>query len=247
MSTKATRHHRETIYNSKVAARSLLNTPSMGILEPIPPGLRKSKFKEFARLYFYDHKHNDSCPTNFDGQYVNPKGLFPDSDPYNIYNHFKKFALTEYGSAVVNKMLKEKNKYKGFKIYRGSLGSTAKGASAGLDGVVFPHKFPKYEFFPVGGQKVDPMAIIFHELGHTKVFNVKKEKGIYHERDVVIQYENPVRKKNGYEMRYVYFNGSETINIISRDKKQGEWTFNAENPAELVKPGSAKAYKPGMP
>lgn len=214
----------------------------MAVEETIPQAMRLNKFKEFADLYFYKHKHNESCPTDFDGKFTLPGNLVADSDKYNIYNVFKKYAMTNYGSIVINKMLKNKNKYKGFKIYRSGQGSTAKGASAAPDGIAFPHRFPMVEHFPVGGQKVDPLAIISHEFGHTVVFNPEMKSGIQHERDVVIQYENTVRKINGYEMRYVYFNGKETINIITGKTKAGKWTFDKNDPSKLVPIGSTETY-----
>ena len=242
MENIATKHHRESIYYKNIASRSLHNTEIMGVAETIPYPLRLNKFKEFEGIYFYSHSHDKSCESNFDGQFVYPGNLLPNNDKFNVYNTFKKFALTPYGSIIINKMLKNKGDYKGFKIYRSGQGSTAKGASAAPDGIAFPYRFPQIEYFPVGGQKVDPLAIISHEFGHTTVFNPKMKSGIQHERNVVIQYENTVRKINGYEMRYVYFNGSETINIITGKTKTGKWTFHKEDPSKLVPIGSDEAY-----
>lgn len=242
MSNKASKHYRESIYFKKLAPRSLLNTEIMAVAEAIPEALRIKKFKEFADIYFYKHKHNESCPTDFDGKFTLPGNLSENSDNFNVYNVLKKYAMTNYGSIVINKMLKNKEKYKGFKIYRNGQGSTAKGASAAPDGIAFPYRFPMVEYFPTGGQQVDPLAIISHEFGHTIVFNPEMKSGIQHERDVVIQYENTVRKINGYEMRYVYYNGQETINIISGKTKTGKWTFHKEDPMQLVPIGSKEAY-----
>lgn len=214
----------------------------MSITDAIPEGLRESKFVEFSQRHFSDHTHTNSCPTNFNDQYTGAAGVFEDKNKYNIYNVFKTFSLTRYGSVIINEILKNPDKYKEFKIYRGSLGSTSSGSSAAFDGIVFPHQFPKFAQFPTGGQKIDPLAIILHEFGHTMVFNPSSKQGIQFERYVVINYENTVRKINGYEMRYIYFNGVETINIITGQTKLGKWAFNKEDPTELVEIGSKEAF-----
>ncbi len=82
--------------------------------------------------------------------------------------------------------------------------------------------------FPVGGQEVDPIAIIHHEFCHTKYGNFDPAYDTNHWRNelyIVRNCENPLREANGYEPRRSYFQSSEnlTINIITGRVREGRW------------------------
>lgn len=63
--------------------------------------------------------------------------------------------------------------------------------------------------FPASNELVDPFAIISHELGHTRYGDPASAGTLLGEARTVELYENPVRIRDGYEPRALYF---ESIN-----------------------------------
>lgn len=61
------------------------------------------------------------------------------------------------------------------------------------------------ERFPASNEWVDPFAIISHELGHTRYGDPASAGSIQGEANTVTRYENPVRIRNGYLPRELYF------------------------------------------
>jgi len=59
--------------------------------------------------------------------------------------------------------------------------------------------------FPASNELVDPMAIISHELGHTRYGDPASGGTLLGEARTVELYENPVRVRNGFEPRVLYF------------------------------------------
>ncbi len=59
--------------------------------------------------------------------------------------------------------------------------------------------------FPASNELVDPFAIISHELGHTRYGDPASGGNLVGEARTVELYENPVRVRNGYEPRALYF------------------------------------------
>lgn len=59
--------------------------------------------------------------------------------------------------------------------------------------------------FPASNELVDPFAIISHELGHTRYGDPASGGTLLGEARTVELYENPVRVRNGYEPRALYF------------------------------------------
>ncbi|MEW5787668.1 MAG: hypothetical protein AB1899_07425 [Pseudomonadota bacterium] len=59
--------------------------------------------------------------------------------------------------------------------------------------------------FPSSDELVDPHAIISHEFGHTRYGDPASAGSLLGEARTVERYENPVRVKNGYEPRALYF------------------------------------------
>jgi hypothetical protein len=63
------------------------------------------------------------------------------------------------------------------------------------------------ERFPASNERVDPFAILSHELGHTRYGDPASAGSLQGEANTVTRYENPVRIRNGYPPRALYFVG----------------------------------------
>ncbi len=72
--------------------------------------------------------------------------------------------------------------------------------------------------FPASEELVDPFAIISHELGHTRYGDPASGGTLLGEARTVELYENPVRVRNGYEPRALYF---ERTNQHGLEAKKG--------------------------
>lgn len=59
--------------------------------------------------------------------------------------------------------------------------------------------------FPSSNELVDPHAILSHEFGHTRYGDPASGGSLLGEARTVERYENPVRVRNGFEPRSVYF------------------------------------------
>ncbi|MDD5388083.1 MAG: hypothetical protein PHD37_01970 [Gallionellaceae bacterium] len=59
--------------------------------------------------------------------------------------------------------------------------------------------------FPSSDELVDPHAILSHEFGHTRYGDPDSSSSLLGEARTVELYENPVRVRNGYEPRTLYF------------------------------------------
>ncbi|MDP2834685.1 MAG: hypothetical protein Q8Q28_15570 [Pseudomonadota bacterium] len=59
--------------------------------------------------------------------------------------------------------------------------------------------------FPSSDELVDPHAILSHEFGHTRYGDPDSSSTLLGEARTVELYENPVRQRNGYEPRALYF------------------------------------------
>jgi hypothetical protein len=59
--------------------------------------------------------------------------------------------------------------------------------------------------FPSSDELVDPHAILSHEFGHTRYGDPDSAGTLLGEARTVERYENPVRERNGYEPRTLYF------------------------------------------
>lgn len=114
--------------------------------------------------------------------------------------------LTSTGELTVD------GEFEGYQAFRISCGEVAQG---GPNGIFLPASFP--EHFKYSGQEVHPLAIVHHEMGHTKYGTpaqasdiVTDEHGsrysVEHELEIVRQFENPVRELHGYAPRTSYTN-----------------------------------------
>lgn len=59
--------------------------------------------------------------------------------------------------------------------------------------------------FPASNQMVDPHAILSHEFGHTRYGDPASAGSLVGEAATVERYENPVRLRNGFDPRTVYY------------------------------------------
>ena len=59
--------------------------------------------------------------------------------------------------------------------------------------------------FPTSSELVDPHAVLSHEFGHTRYGDPASAGTLLGEARTVERYENPVRVRNGYEFRVLYF------------------------------------------
>lgn len=59
--------------------------------------------------------------------------------------------------------------------------------------------------FPASNQMVDPHAILSHEFGHTRYGDPESAGNLVGEAITVERYENPVRVRNGFDPRTVYY------------------------------------------
>lgn len=59
--------------------------------------------------------------------------------------------------------------------------------------------------FPASSELVDPLAILSHEFGHTRYGDPASAGSLEGEARTVANYENPVRLRNGFEPRTVYY------------------------------------------
>lgn len=199
----------------------------LGIIDSgkVPPMRdRVSNFEKFVQENFSSTEHS------FDA--INP---WP-TNKTNIkaYKLLQEYSGTSYGAVMIKRVLQD-NKKVGMKRFSVRLDDN-KTANANTHFISFPSDFPLKEYFP-GGEKIDPLAVIHHEFGHTRFFTQHTHTAlvsIHDERVVVINNSNPVRMLNKFEPRYTYYDGLETINIITGKKKPGRWSYDKADPRILV-------------
>ncbi len=85
-----------------------------------------------------------------------------------------------------------------FGAYHGP-GAVAQPAGIGLGDAGMKCQFPTSE------ELVDPHAVLSHEFGHTRYGDPDSAGTLLGEARTVERYENPVRVRNGYEPRTIYF------------------------------------------
>lgn len=197
----------------------------LGILntENVPPvSIRNSSFTKLVTENFNNLDDFDA---------VNPWPVIKATTA--AYKMLHEYALTPYGAVIVKRIL-EDNVRTGIKRFEIRLDDNST-ARAGTHWISLPSNFPLKEYFP-GGEKIDPLAVIHHEFAHTRFFtgNTKPAMvSIEDERIAVINNSNPARMFNKYEPRYTYFNGKETINIITGEKRSGRWSVNMQDPRKF--------------
>lgn len=142
----------------------------------------------------------------------------------------KEYANSDFGRPIVDRIIEDaqvavshgyltddgvltdEGVFEGYQPFRISCSSTAEG---GFSGIGLPSTFPKT--FRYSGEEIHPLAVVHHEMGHTKYGTpaqvsdiVTDEHGsryhVQHELEIVKKYENPVRESHGYSPRTSYTN-----------------------------------------
>jgi hypothetical protein len=72
--------------------------------------------------------------------------------------------------------------------------------------------------FPSSNELVDPMAILSHEFGHTRYGDPSSSADLIGEARTVELYENPVRERNGYPPRTIYFQRNDQGLLDARNR-----------------------------
>ncbi|MCA9780333.1 MAG: hypothetical protein KC800_26590, partial [Candidatus Eremiobacteraeota bacterium] len=142
----------------------------------------------------------------------------------------KEYSQTDFGAAMFSRVASDAleavedgmltndgevtidGQFEGYQPFRISCGQSGQG---GPNGIVLPASYP--EIFRHSGQTIHPLAIIHHEMGHTRyglpagpADIVTDEHGsryhVEHEMEIVRRFENPVREQYGYAPRTSYTN-----------------------------------------
>jgi len=201
-------------------------------LNPALMDNRGKNFKTFVEMYFYSGKDGGIDPLYDDDMHL-PIKLKRNSKGYKA---FERYARTDYGSAVIKEMISNQKKYPKFRVQQARFSQ----AKADRLGILLPPNFPSRLRFEIGGQKVFDLAIIHHEFAHTMLIRSKTAKKITIRDELwaVRKAENPVRLKrghSGYEPRYIYYNGKQTINIITGKSLPFQWTVSKYDPRIMIK------------
>lgn len=222
----------EELKTAICAPSAVLTAIGIADKKNIPPeGQRAINFKQIIKDNFL-REYN-----NFNDDYLYSWPRYG-SELLSAYKALQKYSHTPYGALIFRQILRD-NAIKGKEPFKIKLfdGSGAKGFT---NFIRLPSGFPLKEVL-ITGDKIDTLAIIHHEFGHTRYYKDhkhNKEVDIYDERDAVIYMENPVRFYNKNEPRYAYYNDNDenplTINIISKEVKAGKWAFDKNDPSKLV-------------
>jgi hypothetical protein len=156
------------------------------------------------------------------------------------YQALREYSRTPYGAVMIRNILQD-HKIPGRVPFKVRLFDERE--AAGLtDFIQFPSGFPLITVLKTG-DKVDPLATIHHEFGHTRYYSGHKRGelvSLQDEREAVIRMENPARMFNKNEPRYAYYNNNDkapmTINIITGEEKPGIWAFDKTDPSKLIVP-----------
>jgi len=205
-------------------------------LPSVNPGEYDSNFKKFVDKCFIKPSQSQGIAFSSPG-----------------YIAFEALSKTSYGAAVIKALLTNPD-YDSFLVGQGSTQETRAGDRVILIGAGFPFKSDKKRF-ETSRQLILPVAILYHELGHTRLFQEQSEgtHDLPHEAAIVKILENPIRMAAGYEPRYTYTNrlqeGSddksfETINVLSGKKLPGKRVIDKSEPAKLVSMTDPRGLKP---
>lgn len=214
----------------------------------VDPNLYFLNFHAFVKRYFLAV---GSTPAMVGMIPHGPQVLQPNSMGYHA---FKRYALTVFGSSMIDHMLQTPYN---FIVCEGVSASDARAdykqtdptctPSAinctydDLSKIFLPKKFPSQPFFPTTNQPVYDLAIIHHEFHHSGVWqNMQRyhqQVILQEERAAVIFAENPARLSANYEPRYCYYRNTDfTINIMTGEILPGNLTVNRYDIRQLVMP-----------
>lgn len=194
---------------------------------------RDHNFDKFVKQHFYVEK--DVYADYFNFSWRKETIIYQ-----KAYQTLKDYSKTPYGAVMIKKILFE------LRVPGRPLFQVRKDDSDGAKGstnfITFPSGFPLATVLETG-DKVDALAMIHHEIGHTRFTPGHKpgvEVSIQDERIAVIRRENPARMYNKNEPRYAYYNNDKdnkiTINIITGEFKAGIWATDKADPRKFIKP-----------
>ncbi|MBF2052693.1 MAG: hypothetical protein IGS03_04415 [Candidatus Sericytochromatia bacterium] len=199
--------------------------------ESLPdPASRLHNFERFGARHFPQR------PPDSDESDLNTYGPEPGMPVYDL---LKAYALTDYGALMIQRVLAQPNEPP-FVIK--AVPDTAPKAWNNI--IILPPDFPRSDArFAIGGQRVDPLAIIHHEFEHTRFGRFRHDENnlLEEENFAVREVENPVRILNGFEPRYTYTQldpaGQAVVSfsILQPERRQpGAWTFDPADPRQLI-------------
>ncbi len=160
------------------------------------------------------------------------------------YQAILDYAKTPYRAVMINHILRDHSML-GWERFRERFKVKLfdeRRAGGSTNSIRLPSGFPLLTVLQTG-DKVDPLAIIHHEFGHTRYYSGHrpgKDVTLQDERDIVIHRENPARMYNKNEPRYAYYNDNDdesnqrTINIITGEEKGGIHTTDKADPRILI-------------
>ncbi len=192
---------------------------------------RDHNFAKFVKQHFYVENDLFAATASFSW----PKtGIIY----LKAYKALQDYSKTEYGALTINKILME-HRMPGRVLFQVRLDDND-GAKGSTNYITFPSRFPLISVLETG-DTVDALAIIHHEMGHTRFFPGHKPGvavSIQDERIAVIHRENPARMYNKNEPRYAYFSPlfNQTINIITGEVKAGIMATDKADPRKFVNP-----------
>lgn len=143
------------------------------------------------------------------------------------YLELSKDPITEYSKFVdtISGNLSTDGEFEGYNLFKvyGYEGSGGQGQSGsiGLGNKGFKESF-------ITGEKVDPLAILSHEFGHTKYGDPSSGENLEGEAETVLKYENPMRRSNGFTDREIYYSPNENISIEVKTKKYHNGILNID-------------------
>lgn len=143
------------------------------------------------------------------------------------YLELSKDPITEDSKFVdtISGKLSVDAEFEGYNLFRvyGYEGGGGQGQSGaiGLGNKGFKESF-------ITGEKVDPLAILSHEFGHTKYGDPSSGENLEGEAQTVLKYENPMRKSNGFSDREIYYSPNENISIEVKTKKIHKGLLNID-------------------
>ncbi|MDH5408247.1 MAG: hypothetical protein OEZ33_10070 [Gammaproteobacteria bacterium] len=205
---------------------------------------RRENFKQLVKDNFtsgdWFDAFKESDPRNNQVFHGTSFPWLPGKETTKAFKNLKLYAESDFGAMLVQKILLDNKKpMRGKRFFIGQDNNGS--ASGSMDRILFPKDFPSREKF-FTRDVIYPMAIIHHEMGHTKFFShvnkkLKGEMDVCHERLVVINNENPVKMFYGHEPRYTYYrpDSCKTVNVITGESLPGLYTFDLKDPRKMVK------------
>lgn len=230
------------IENNKLVA---FRSPSSSDLKQDIIATREESFQIFSKLHFAKKDEFSSGSLEISkeqkelfhkfamtdiGADLIQKVIDDDMDAFNKgYLEVNKDSISEKSSFVdiISGKLSTDGEFEGYSLFKvygyDGVGAVGQSGAIGLGNKGFKDLFAT-------GEKVDPIAIISHEFGHTKYGDPTSGETLEGEAHTVLKYENPMRKVNGFEDREIYYSPKENISIeVKNPQNKHKGILNIEN------------------